>query len=59
MEAADKLQGANFDFTVFKEKRIQGGYYYGGFKNFKKHGFGYEYKCEKGSWGNESYCDYT
>ena len=37
MEAASKLKGANLDSTTFSTE----GNYSGGFKNGKKHGFGY------------------
>ena len=37
MEAASKLKGANLDSTTFSTE----GDYSGGFKNGKKHGFGY------------------
>ena len=40
MEAADKLKEANLDSTTFS---IEGNYS-GGFKNGKKHGFGYFYE---------------
>ena len=36
-DAADKLKGANLDSTTFSTE----GNYSGGFKNGKKHGFGY------------------
>jgi hypothetical protein len=55
MEAADKLKKANLDSITISNE----GNYSGGFKNGKKHGFGYKSVYERYYAGNSSCCDWS
>ena len=55
MEAVEKLKEANLDSTTFSME----GNYSGGFKNGKRHGFGYFYekRFHKADWVRSSYSE--